>query len=397
MLSPRRIAFPSLIVLLLAASGCGGASVRSGGSGGDGQGGGSGAGAGGSDASGGATGTGGSAGGAGGAGVGGAAAGGRAAGTGGVAGGGGQTDCPGAAYDPSAPPQSLTVTGSTGAHDPAGMAVGKTVYLYATGLAAKTSTNLMSWAAAANPLALPAWARAATNATNLWAPDVSYFGGLYHLYYAASTFGSNVSCIGHATRAAIDSGSWTDTGAGTICSNMSGARDDWNAIDPNVVVDDAGTPWLAFGSFWGGIKMIQLDQTGARADTMLYSIAARPNAGGALEGAWVFKRCGTYYLFTSWGACCDGAYDYNIRVGRASAVTGPYVDKAGTALMKGGGTLLVQGNSTWVAPGHNAIIVFDNKTYNVYHALPASNMNAATLRVSELVWDADGWPVSAGP
>ena len=314
----------------------------------------------------------------------------------GLAGAAGSASCPGASYDATSPPATLTLAGNLGAHDPAAMVVGSTIYLYATGLIAKTSTSLTNWQAATSPLnPRPAWvATQVPGATNLWAPDISNFGGAYHLYYAASTFGSNKSCIGHATRAALDSGNWTDQGT-VICSNM-GTTDNWNAIDPNVVIDDAGTPWLAFGSFWGGLKMIQLDATGARADTMLYAIAARPNAGGALEGSWVFKRCGTYYLFSSWDSCCSGQYDYNIRVGRSPSVTGPYVDRAGVQLMQGGGTLLVAGNATWIAPGHNAVIAYGGKTYNIYHALTAQNMTA-TLRVSEIVWDQDGWPVSGGP
>ena len=324
-------------------------------------------------------------------------------GQGGIAGtaggaGGGAVDCPGAAYDAAAPPQALTLSGSLGAHDPAALVAGTEIYLYATGLIAKTSANLTAWTGAANPLnPLPSWiGKSVPGATNLWAPDISTFGGAYHLYYAASTFGSNTSCIGHATRAALTSGSWTDQGS-VVCSNVGHTGDDWNAIDPNVVLDDDGTPWLAFGSFWGGIKMVKLDATGARADDTLHAIAARPSNGGALEGAWVFKRCGSYYLFTSWGSCCSSPYDYNIRVGRASAVTGPYVDKAGTQLTKGGGTLVVTGNTAWVAPGHNAVIAYGGKTYNLYHALQGSSSGAATLRIAELVWDADGWPVSGGP
>jgi arabinan endo-1,5-alpha-L-arabinosidase len=327
----------------------------------------------------------------------GAGGGGGAAGVSGGSGGGvAPASCTGASYDAASPPATLTLSGSLGAHDPAVFVLGDMLYLYATGLGAKTSTNLTTWQGAPNPLnPRPAWvAQMVPGATNLWAPDVSFFGGMYHLYYAASTFGSNKSCIGHATRAALDSGAWADQGT-TICSNM-GTTDNWNAIDPNVVIDDAGTPWLEFGSFWGGLKMIQLDATGARVGTMLYSVAARPNAGGALEGGWVFKNCGYYYLFSSWGACCSGAYDYNMRVGRSTSVTGPYVDKAGVSLMQGGGTLLVQGDATWTAPGHNAVITYGGKTYNVYHALTGAN-RAATLRISELVWDSDGWPVSGGP
>ena len=172
---------------------------------------------------------------------------------------GGNAACPGAAYDAGSPPKTLTLSGNLGVHDPAAYVVGKTVYLAATGLAAKTSTNLTSWAGAANPL--PARAGA-------WAPDISYFGGMFHLYYAVSSFGSNKSCIGQATRAALDSGSWTDKGD-VICSNMGSTKDNWNAIDPNVVLDDAGVPWLALGSFWGGIKMVKLNSDGTRADTML--------------------------------------------------------------------------------------------------------------------------------
>ncbi len=317
------------------------------------------------------------------------------AGSTGQAGAGGQNACPGSTYDAASPPTTLTLSGSLDAHDPAAYVSGSTIYLAATGLIGKTSTNLTTWNATAAPLLLPPWAKTATSATGLWAPDISYFGGVYHLYYAASTFGSNKSCIGQATRAALDSGSWADQGM-VLCSNM-GETDNWNAIDPNVVVDDAGTPWLEFGSFWSGLKMVKLNSTGARADTTLYALANGPNGGGSLEGGWIYKRCGYYYLFSSWGSCCSGAYDYNIRVGRSTTVTGPYVDMAGKSLMSGGGTLLVTGNASWVAPGHNAVITYNNKTYNIYHALKGSSGGAATLRISELAWDANGWPYSGGP
>jgi arabinan endo-1,5-alpha-L-arabinosidase len=43
------------------------------------------------------------------------------------------------------------------------------------------------------------------------------------------------------------------------------------------------------------------------------------------------------------------------------------------------------------------VIVYNNKTYNMYHALKGSSSGAATLRISELAWDANGWPYSGGP
>jgi len=311
------------------------------------------------------------------------------------AGGSGDASCPGGMYTGTAP-QTLTLSGSLGAHDPAAYVEGNTIYLGATGLGFKTSTNLTSWSNwSGGSFSRPGWMTTMVpGVSNLWAPDISHFGGAYHLYYAGSTFGSNQSCIGHATRAALDSGSWADQGA-TICSNV-GTNDNWNAIDPNIVVDDAGTPWMAYGSFWSGLKLIKLTSAGARADTMITSIANGANSRGSLEGAWIFKRCGFYYLFSSWGACCNGAYDYNMRVGRSATVTGPYVDKAGTSLMAGGGTLLVQGNASWGAPGHNSVIVYNNRTYNIYHALQGGR-GAATLRIAEILWDSDGWPISGGP
>jgi len=315
-----------------------------------------------------------------------------ASGSAGIAGNGGQSACPGTKYDLESPPTTLTLSGNLGAHDPAVYVAGGTIYLAATGLIAKTSTNLTSWSAAPNPLSLPSWAASATGASNLWAPDISYFGSSYHLYYSASTFGSKKSCIGQATRAALDSGSWVDQGM-VVCSNL-GTNDDWNAIDPNVALDDSGLPWLVFGSFWSGIKAVQLDSNGKRADTKLYSLAH--HAKGE-EGAWVFERCGYYYLFLSSGACCDGAFDYNILVGRSRSVAGPYVDQAGVDMMSGGGTPLVQGNAAWIAPGHNSVFVFGGKTYNVYHALRGSSSGPATLRIAEIAWDESGWPVSGGP
>jgi arabinan endo-1,5-alpha-L-arabinosidase len=310
--------------------------------------------------------------------------------------------CEIANYDAAKPPQVLTLSGSLGTHDPMVIGADGGFYLFSTGnnLGAKTSLNMLAWQGAPDVFTTatrPAWlATAVPGVSRLWAPDVSFFGGVYHLYYSASTDGSNHSCIGHATRASLSTGSWTDRGQ-TICSNA-GTKDDWNAIDPNVIVDQAGTPWLAFGSFWSGIKLIKLAQDGTRTGLSLDSLASRPNAAGAVEGAFIVRRCGFYYLFTSWDACCKGADStYNTRVGRSAAVAGPYVDKDGVALLQGGGMLVVKGGDRYRGPGHNAVIFTDTAAFNVYHSYDANNNGASVLRIAELVWDADGWPISGGP
>ena len=301
-------------------------------------------------------------------------------------------------YDAASPPKALTLSGNLGAHDPSAIESNGTYYEFQTGLGAKTSTNLTTWSSASAPFAAPAWLKSAVSGvTDLWAPDISFFGGAYHLYYAGSTFGSNKSCIGHATRTSLGSGSWLDQGAATLCSNITTTGDNWNAIDPNVVLDADGTPWLVFGSFWGGIKVIQIDQAGARVGTTVTGIAARPNNGGALEGPFMIRRCGYYYLFTSWDTCCKGADStYNMRVVRGTSVTGPFTDKAGTAAMQGGGTLVAEGDTTWAGPGGQSVMIVGTKAYLVYHAYAKSN-GTATLRIADLVWDTSGWPVPVGP
>lgn len=316
---------------------------------------------------------------------------------GGPAAGGSGDGCDIGVYDATSPPKVLSLTGNLGAHDPAAIAVNGTYYLFATGLAGKTSTNLTTWNAAAAPLGVPKWMKdTIAGAADLWAPDASFFGGKYHLYYAGSTFGDNKSCIGHATREVLSTGSWVDSGAATICSNV-GTTDNWNAIDPGVVLDSAGTPWLALGSFWGGLKIIQLDAAGNRLGNTITAIAARPKNGGALEAPFIVRRCGYFYLFMSWDKCCNGASStYNIRVVRSTSVTGPYSDKAGTAAMQGGGTLIAQGDNTWAGPGGQSVMIVGKKSYLVYHAYAKTN-GAATLRIAELVWDAEGWPIPVGP
>ncbi len=316
--------------------------------------------------------------------------------TGGTTSAGGTTSsCAIPTLDSANPPQALTLTGNLGTHDPSAILANGTYYLFATGngIGTKTSTNVTAWTGTPDVFSsIPAWvAGQVSGVTNIWAPDISFWGGQYHLYYAVSTFGSNKSCIGHATRASLSSGSWTDHGA-VICSNVT-ETDNWNAIDPNVIVDDTGQAWLDFGSFWNGIMLIQLDSTGARMGTSAPQNIAR---NSSIEGPYIIHQCGYYYLFVSFGSCCSSPYDYNIRVGRSTSVTGPYVDQAGTNMLNGGGTQIVTGNSTWHAPGHNAVLVTANGTYNFYHALDSNNANP-TLRISQLVLDANGWPVSGGP
>ena len=83
---------------------------------------------------------------------------------------------------------------------------------------------------------------------------------------------------------------------------------------------------------------------------------------------------------------------YHVMVGRSENVIGPYVDRDGVEMLKGGGTQVTFPTERWRGPGHNAILQENNKEYIVYHAYDAESNGTPTLRIDRLEWDAEGWP-----
>jgi arabinan endo-1,5-alpha-L-arabinosidase len=243
----------------------------------------------------------------------------------------------------------------------------------------------------------PSWIEARVpGVTSLWSPDVSFFEGRYHLYYAASTFGDDRSCIGHATSSDPATNVWTDRGE-IICSNADGVVDDWNAIDPNVLLDTDGTPWLVFGSYLSGIKLTKLDESGELADGELIALATRTGDTQAIQASSLFRHGKYYYLFASFDGCCRGVDStHKIVVGRSEKIDGPYEDRDGVALLDGGGSVLLESGDRFRGPGSNSLLVDGGRPHLVYHAYDTENEGLVTLRISTLVFD-EGWPVSAGP
>ena len=255
-------------------------------------------------------------------------------------------------------------------HDPAIIREGDTYYVFATNrFAGKLvpifcSQDLHHWKFCGHVFdSVPEWAlREIPGARGIWAPDISHFDGKFRLYYSVSTFGSNHSAIGLITNQTLDPGSpnyrWVDEGL-VVSSRR---EDDWNAIDPIIVVDANSDVWLAFGSFWGGIKMRKLDpKTGklSRSDTTLYSLASRrPLEPPAVEAPSIVRHEKYYYLFVSFDFCCRGKDStYKIMVGRSKKITGPYLDRDSKPLMAGGGTLLMAGTGAWRGPGGQSVLL----------------------------------------
>lgn len=319
-----------------------------------------------------------------------------------------------AADVPAPPPASLNaqLAGDlVPTHDPVIIREGDTYYVFSTGsengrfIRAKTSRDLVHWTAAGALIdRLPDWAtRAVPGVKDIWAPDISHVNGRYRLYYAVSTFGSNRSAIGLFTSPTLDPKApgygWRDEGLVVMSSEAS----DFNAIDPNFVIDREGRHWLALGSFWTGLKLFALDPaTGKllKPDEHPYAIARRPVPAGApdpIEAPFIIDHGGFYWLIASYDYCCKGAAStYYTVIGRAKAITGPYLGKDGSSMMQGGGTVLLSADlpekGRFRGPGHVGVLRDRGADYLAYHAYDREKNGAPTLRIARIRWRADGWP-----
>jgi len=278
---------------------------------------------------------------------------------------------------------------------------GDTYWVFHTGkgIPSLHSKDLLKWepgpAVFSEP---PAWITESVpgNKGGYWAPSVRKVGDKYFLYYSVSTMGAMRSAIGLATNPTLDPASpgykWTDHGP--VVESRDGGN--FNAIDPSVFQDDDGSLWLVFGSQWSGIQLIQLDpETGKR----IARDSPQENLADAeiIEGGFLTKHDGYYYLFLNWGTCCSGVDStYNIVVGRSKKVTGPYVDDKGVGMLYGGGRPFIPNkNGPLIGPGHAGILEADGKTWFTCCFEGNTRMEGkATLALMPLHWTEDGWPVA---
>ncbi|MBE0536782.1 MAG: arabinan endo-1,5-alpha-L-arabinosidase [Phycisphaerae bacterium] len=280
-------------------------------------------------------------------------------------------------------------------------------YIFSTGrgLPIRRSKDLVQWEGMGRVFdtRVPAWAvKEVPGTTAIWAPDISFFNGRYHLYYSVSTFGSQRSCIGLATNVTLDPADpaykWVDHGK--VIESAAG-KTNFNAIDPTAFVDNDGSVYLAWGSYWDGLKMAHLDpKTGMPDpdDSRRYDLA-RNAERKVIEAAFIIYRQGWYYLFASYDSCCDGVDStYHVKVGRAEKVTGPYVDINGKRMSEGGGTLVLASHENWRGPGHNDVLQTPEGDYIVHHTYDAKEKNGGrNLQIRPVVWTGHGWPLAGEP
>jgi arabinan endo-1,5-alpha-L-arabinosidase len=296
-------------------------------------------------------------------------------------------------------------------------------YVFCTGMGISvwSSEDMKNWKAEKSVFKeTPAWTEEAVKnfRGHMWAPDIAYFKNKYYLYYSVSAFGKNTSCIGLATNVTLDPNDpdfkWEDQGM--VIQSVPG-KTNWNAIDPNLIVDEDGTPYLTFGSFWDGLKLVKLtpDAMAVAEDiTKIPTIASRKKsvsksntatienisveAGtNAIEAPFVFKKGEYYYLFASIDYCCRGVdSSYKMIVGRSKKIQGPYFDRKGNNMATGGGSIVLQGDKNWHGVGHNSAYTFNAKDYLVFHGYDAKDEGHPKLLIKQMEWDNNGWPVIIG-
>ena len=295
----------------------------------------------------------------------------------------------------------LALDGQPRIHDPSTVVIheGK-YYTYGTGsgLPISVSDDGWTWRRAGSlmdkvPGGRPGPDVLARGGNNTWAPDVMRVGDKYFVYYSAPG-PQPKSAIGLLVGATLDPQSpdyaWEDRGPVVWSDGV----EDSNAIDPGVFRDPTdGRLWLTYGSYFGYIKLVELDtRTGKRLHPN------RPAANIAInsEASVMIHRDGWYYLLVTHGSCCAGVNSsYNIRMGRARKVTGPFVDNMGVDMLQGGGKLFLGSGGRFIGPGHFGLLDLGDgvQKFSCHYEADLERGGVSVLDIRPLLWR-DGWPVA---
>ena len=351
-------------------------------------------------------------------------------------------------------------------------------YIMGSHLDAGRSTDLMNWTTTANgeaetvdtdyfndiytDLTIPyAWSNTSTNyelSGNLWAPDIIWNPVMnkYCMYLSVNgdywhssivlctadnidgpyTYADTIVYSGFETNPANQSNHYKNSdvekvlGSNPDLSRYLDSNGRWNAeygtnaIDAGVFYDEAGSLWMVYGSWFGGIYMLELDEnTGLRDYNVTYPTVINQSdaymgtkvAGGywvSGEGPYIEYMTppgsskGYYYLFLSYGYFHPNG-EYNMRIFRSESPNGPYYDQNGNSAIYTKGTDNIGGNVgqrlmsnyqwgcngySFKAQGHNSVLMDDDgKLYVIYHTKFGGLGLFHQVRVHQLIMNQDGW------
>ena len=361
-------------------------------------------------------------------------------------GGGGSAPSPSPSPTPTPTPTPTITFANVSVHDPSIIKVGTEYYVFGSHLGAAKSTDLMNWTLVADGVtnANPLFDNVLTDLqetfawsqnNDLWAPDVVKLAdGKFYFYYDSCKGDSPLSAMGVAVADTVN-GPYVNRQI-FLKSGMAGLSEDGvtnydarvhpNVIDPQTFFDHDGNLWMIYGSYSGGIFILAMDETtGLPEPGQGYGKHLLGGNHARIEGAYVLYNPTTafYYMFVSYGGLAANG-GYNIRVSRSQAPDGPYFDGAGTDMstVVGNPNVLFDdapiaphgmklvgnfqfANATgetgtqhgYVSPGHNSAF-FDadlGKYFLVFHTRFPGRGEIHEVRVHELFFNSEGWPVVA--
>ncbi len=281
--------------------------------------------------------------------------------------------------------QAATLTGLQNAHDPGTITKdGDTYFNFTTGTGIwySTSTDLINWQGGPGPVftTYPSWIanKIPSFSGSFWAPDVIHMNGYYYIYYSVSTFGTSSSAIGVARSASLKNPAWTDLG---IVVESFGGSSEINAIDPAMYRDHDGKVYMSYGSFFGGIGLVEINQSTGKPAGNVTKIWG--GGGQDIEAPYITRDGGYYYLFVNRGACCKGANStYYVEVQRATSIAGPY---SGTR------TVLPNVDGKYKGPGHIGVLKQEGCNFTSIHYYDLNDNGNAKLDILRMTYSG-GWP-----
>jgi arabinan endo-1,5-alpha-L-arabinosidase len=277
----------------------------------------------------------------------------------------------------------LALDGKIGIHDPSTIVLcDAKFYTYGTGGTSLVSDDGWTW-------------RSGTNLPRRGlAPDVIHIGDRYYVYVAANIGAQPKAAVNMIWSKTLDPASpdykWEEGG---VVASSDGTEES-NAIDPGVFLDPTtGRLWLTYGSYFGYIRLVELNpKTGKRLNPNDKPRDLAINC----EASDMMYHDGWYYLLATHGSCCRGADSgYNIRMGRARKVTGPFLDAQGIDMIQGGGKLLIGSGGRLIGPGHFGLMDLGQgvQKFSLHWEADLERGGASVLDIRPLLWQ-DGWPVA---
>lgn len=334
-------------------------------------------------------------------------------------------------------------------HDPSVVRAGQDFYVFGSHLASARTRDWQHWtqittdttatggnSVVPDPQIQFQEALAWVNSDTFFAPDVIQLDdGRFYYYYCVGRLDAPIAALGLAVSDSI-TGPYTNVDV-LLRSGMFGQPSEDgtnydptrhpNTIDPDVFFDRTGKLWMVYGSYSGGIFIMEMHPaTGLPMPGQGYGRKLIGGNHARIEGAFILYSPETqyYYLFLSFGGL-DASGGYNIRLGRSRNPDGPYFDAAGNELTNvagAPGTLFddrsiepfgvkLMGNwqflpapgeparttTAYRSPGHNTAY-YDPATgeyFLVFHTRFVGRGEEHEVRVHQLYMNADGWLVAA--